>query len=206
MLRVLGRKNSSNVQKVVWACAEMNLPYVREDYGGPFGKVKDAPYLGLNPNALVPTIDDDGFVLWESNAIVRYLAAKHGMGGLMPSDLRVRADADRWMDWATTTVAPAIFPVFWGLVRTPPGERDAAAIEAGKKKTNEVFGLLEGYLAKRKFAAGNEFSMGDIPLGIQAFRWVTLIADRPKLPGVEAWYARLMERPAFREHVAFGLT
>ena len=206
MLRVLGRKNSSNVQKVVWACAEMNLPYVREDYGGPFGKVKDAPYLALNPNALVPTIDDDGFVLWESNAIVRYLEAKHGMGGLMPSDLRIRADADRWMDWATTTVAPAIFPVFWGLVRTPPGERDAAAIEAGNKKTNEVFGLLEGFLAKRKFVAGNEFSMGDIPLGILAFRWVTLIADRPKLPGVEAWYARLMERPAFRQHVAFGLT
>jgi glutathione S-transferase len=206
MLRVLGRRNSSNVQKVIWACAEMNLPYVREDYGGPFGKVKEAAYLALNPNALVPTIDDDGFVLWESNAIVRYLAAKHGLGGLMPADLKVRADADRWMDWATTTVAPAIFPVFWGLVRTPPAERDAAAIEAGNKKTNEVFGLLEGFLAKRKFVAGNEFSMGDIPLGIQAFRWVTLIPERPRLAGVEAWYARLMERPAFREHVAFGLT
>ena len=206
MLRVLGRKNSSNVQKVVWACAEMNLPYVREDYGGPFGKVKEAAYLALNPNALVPTIDDDGFVLWESNAIVRYLAAKHGLGGLMPADLKVRADADRWMDWATTTVGPAIFPVFWGLVRTPPAERDAAAIEAGRKKTNEVFGMLDGHLARRKFVAGDAFSMGDIPLGIQAFRWVTLIPERPRLAGVEAWYARLMERPAFREHVAFGLT
>ena len=206
MLRVLGRKNSSNVQKVVWACAEMNLPYVREDYGGPFGKVKEAAYLALNPNALVPTIDDDGFVLWESNAIVRYLAAKHGLGGLMPADLKVRADADRWMDWATTTVGPAIFPVFWGLVRTPPAKRDAAAIEAGRKKTNEVFGMLDGHLARRKFVAGDAFSMGDIPLGIQAFRWVTLIPERPRLAGVEAWYARLMERPAFREHVAFGLT
>lgn len=206
MLRVLGRRTSSNVQKVVWACEEMKVPHVREDYGGPFGKVKDAPYLAMNPNALVPTIDEDGFVLWESNAIVRYLAAKHGLGTLMPTDLRIRADADRWMDWATTTLGPAMFPIFWGLVRTPPELRDQAAIEAGRQKAAEAFAILDGYLQKRKFAAGDAFSMGDIPIGIQAFRWVTLVPERKKLAGVEAWYSRLMERPAFREQVAFGLT
>ena len=124
MLKILGRKNSSNVQKVLWCCDELGLAYEREDVGGSFGKNRDPEYLALNPNGLVPTIIDDGFVLWESNSIIRYLAAKHGRGTLYPEDLRARALAERWMDWQLSVLGPAIGPVFWGLIRTPPGKRD----------------------------------------------------------------------------------
>ena len=120
MLKLWGRVNSINVQKVLWALEELRVPCERTDAGLQFGVVNDPFYRKMNPNGRVPTIDDDGFVLWESNAIVRYLCAKHGAGSLWPNDLRRRADSDRWMDWATSTVQPAITPVFWGLVRTPP--------------------------------------------------------------------------------------
>src|SRR3989454_7315331 len=134
MLVIWGRNNSINVQKVLWCCEEMAIEYKRIDAGAVFGVVNTPEYRSLNPNGLVPTIDDDGFVLWESNAIIRYLAAKHGAGTLWPDDLRQRADADRWMDWATSTVAPAITPVFWGLIRTPAEKRDLKAIEEGREK------------------------------------------------------------------------
>ena len=120
MLKLWGRVNSINVQKVLWALEELKVPYERTDAGMAFGVVNEPFYKKMNPNSRVPTIDDDGFVLWESNAIVRYLAAKHGAGTLCPSDPRQRADSDRWMDWASNHVAPVITPVFWGLIRTPP--------------------------------------------------------------------------------------
>lgn len=120
MLKIWGRANSINVQKVLWCCDELSLEYERIDAGGPFGRTQNPDYLAMNPNGLIPTISDDGFTLWESNAIVRYLAAKHGVGGLCPEDLRERADADRWMDWQLGTLWVALRPVFIGLVRTPP--------------------------------------------------------------------------------------
>ena len=206
MLKVWGRVNSVNVQKVLWALAELNLPCERTDAGMQFGVVNEAFYKRMNPNSRIPTIDDDGFILWESNAIVRYLGAKHGMGGLWPTDLRQRADADRWMDWASTTLSAAMHPVFWGLIRTPPEKRDMAAIEAANEALGETFGALEQGLEGRKYAAGSNFTMGDIPVGAYAWRWFSLPVPRPKLKNVEAWYARLQERSAYRTHVMLPLS
>lgn len=132
MLKIWGRADSGNVQKVTWAAGELGLPFERVDIGGPFGKLEEPAYKKLNPNSRIPTIEDDGFVLWESNAIVRYLALKHGKGKLCPADLKVRADADRWMDWCTTVFLPQMIPVFLGIVKTPPEKRDMKAIEEAR--------------------------------------------------------------------------
>ncbi len=206
MLKILGRNNSSNVQKVMWCTGELGLKVERVDIGGPFGKNRDPEYLALNPNGLVPTMDDDGFVLWESNAIVRYLAAKHGTGTLWPADLRQRADADRWMDWQATTVAPAISPMFMGLYRTAPEKRDPAAIEASRVKTGEVLKILDAHLARRPYVAGDTLTMGDIPLGIMGYRWFNFPIERPEMKNLRAWYDRLTQRPAFRQHVMIPIT
>ena len=206
MLKIWGRNNSSNVQKVLWCCAELDLPFERIDVGGAFGGTRDAAYLAKNPNALVPTIEDDGFVLWESNAIVRYLAAKHGAGTLWPANAQTRAAAERWRDWQISTIGPAIAPVFWGLVRTAPADRDAAAIEAGRQKTAAALAILDGHLAGRRFVMGDAFTMADIPLGVLAYRWTAMDVERPAAANLEAWYGRLTERPGFRAHVMIELT
>ena len=206
MLKILGRKNSSNVQKVIWACDEMKLPFAREDIGGPFGRNKDPEYLALNPNGTVPTIVEDGFALWESNAIVRYLASTHGQGTLWPKDAHERAHADQWMDWQQTVVNPAIFPVFFAFVRQKPEERDMNAVKAGRDKLAAAFAILDKHLAKNNFVAGPRFTMADIPLGIIAYRWFTLPIERENLPAVAAWYDRLAARPAFRANIMIGLT
>jgi glutathione S-transferase len=179
----------------------MNVPYERTDAGGAFGIINEPAYLAMNPNARVPTMDEDGYILWESNAIVRYLGAKHDMGGLCPSDPRQHADADRWMDWQQTTAGPAILPVFWGLVRTAEADRDLAAIEAGRQAMIKVTRIMEDHLADRPYMAGDAFTMGDIPLGIITYRWLTLIQDRPQMANLEAWYDRITQRPAFKTNV-----
>jgi glutathione S-transferase len=206
MLRILGRKNSSNVQKVLWCCGELKLPFAREDYGGAFGGNRDPAYLAMNPNGLVPTIVDDGFVLWESNAIVRYLAARHGAGRLWPTDARARAEADCWMDWQLTVATPALGPVFMGLVRTKPEQRDMAAINAARDRLSAAMAILDRHLAERPFVGGADLTIGDIPLGIVAYRWFTLDIARESYPHLEAWYARLAKRPAYQEHAMIGLT
>jgi glutathione S-transferase len=206
MLKVWGRRNSINVQKVLWCCAELDVPFERVDLGGPFGGNTDPDYLRLNPNGLVPTISDEGFVLWEANVIVRYLAAKHGAGSLWPGDLSVRADADRWMDWQMGTLWAAMRPVFVGLVRTRPEERDRTSIEAARKETAETWRILDSHLADRDYVTGSSFTMGDIPLGATAYRWLQLEVEGPPLPNVRAWYERLCERPGFRAHVMLPLS
>jgi len=206
MLKLWGRINSINVQKVLWALAELGVGYERTDAGLQFGVVNEPFYRKMNPNGRVPTIEDEGFVLWESNAIVRYLAAKHGAGTLCPSDPKQRADADRWMDWATSTVAPAITPVFWGLIRTPVEKRDPKAIEDGIEKLGQAFQVLEQSLEGRDYVAGKSFTMGDIPLGTFVYRWNALEVKRPSLPRVEAYYKRLQQRPAYRKHVMLPLS
>ncbi len=206
MLKILGRNNSSNVQKVMWCIGELGLKHERTDIGGPFGGNKDAKYLALNPMGLVPTMDDDGFVLWESNSIVRYLAAKHGMGTLCPADPKIRAGAERWMDWQLSAMGPAITPVFLGLIRTPPDKRDPAAIEAGRKRAAELFGMLDAHLTGRKFVAGDSLTIGDIPLGIMAYRWFNFPIERPEHKYARAWYERLAHRPAFKQHVMLPIT
>lgn len=206
MLKLWGRINSINVQKVLWALAELEVPFERTDAGLQFGVVNEPFYRRMNPNGRVPTIEDDGFVLWESNAIVRYLSAKHGAGTLWPNDPRQRAGADRWMDWTTSTVAPALTPVFWGLIRTAPEKRNMASIEAEAEKVGQAFQVLEQSLEGRDHVAGKSFTMGDIPLGTFVHRWYALAVKRPKLPRVEAYYERLQQRAPYKKHVMLPLT
>lgn len=207
MLKILGRNNSSNVQKAIWCCEELGLAYEREDIGGKFGRNREPEYLALNPNGTVPTIVDDGFVLWESNAIVRYLAAKYGAGKLYPNDPQTRGLADRWMDWQLSVVNPAITPVFFGLIRTPPEKRDRTAIDAARDKLAAAMKILDGYLAKSDYVAGSSLTMGDIPIGIMTYRWYTLEIKREDFPNLKRWYDRLAKRPAFQKHViAIGLS
>jgi glutathione S-transferase len=202
MLKIWGRNTSSNVQKVMWAIGEMGLAHQRIDVGGSFGKNNEAPYLAMNPNGLVPTLEEeDGFLLWESNSIVRYLAAKHKATVLEPVELKARGLASQWMDWQLSVLGPAITPVFWGLIRTPPEKRDPSAIENGKVKTIAAAKMLDTQLGKAKFVAGDNFSYGDIPVGIMIYRYVNLVPERPKLAHLERWYAALSERKAFRDHV-----
>ena len=203
---IWGRNNSVNVQKVLWCCEEMALGYERIDAGGTFGVVKTSQYLSLNPNGLVPTIEDDGLVLWESNAIVRYLAAKHAAGSLWPEDLKVRAEADRWMDWTATTVWPALRVLFLGLVRTAPDKRDAQALEESRLKTAEVLHILDAHLKTHEYVAGNAFTMGDIPLGCAIWRWIALPIERPELSNVQRWFDSLARRPAYKKIVMLPLS
>jgi len=205
MLKIWGRVNSVNVKKAMWCVAELGLPHERIDAGMQYGVVNTPEYRKMNPTGLVPTIDDDGFTLWESHTIVRYLCAKHSPGKLWPADLRARADAEHWMDWAFTFQS-AMRNVFWGLIRTPPEKRDASAIEEGKRKTFALVPILEQTLARQPYIAGREFTMGDIPIGCEVQRYMRVPIERPAFPAVQAWFERLRERPAFVKHVDLPLT
>ena len=201
MIKVLGRLTSINVQKVMWCIDELGLAHERVDIGGPFGGNKEPAYLAKNPNGVVPTIEDDGFVLWESNACVRYLGAEYGAGTIWPTDLRQRADADRWMDWQQTTLGAPMTTIFWTFVRSKPEDRDLKAADAAAKRLNELYPIVDKALAGRKFLAGDQFTMADIPIGCFAHRWFNLPVERVKLPSLEAWYGRLAERPAYRKNI-----
>ncbi|MCH8054696.1 MAG: glutathione S-transferase [Deltaproteobacteria bacterium] len=205
-IKIWGRKDSSNVQKVLWCCDELGVAYERIDIGGSFGGNKERPYLDLNPNGLVPTIEDGGFVLWESNSVVRYLLDKYGQGRLLPSTPEGRANANRWMDWQLTTLGPAMVPLFWGLIRTPEERRDRAAIETALEKATKAWQILDNYLAKNSYLAGDAFTMGDIPLGVWAYRWFNLPIQRPNSAHLSGWYERLGKRPPYQTHVMIPMS
>ena len=206
MLRIWGRLSSVNVQKVVWCADELGLAYERVDAGGKFGRNDTPEYLAMNPNGLVPVIEDDGFVLYESNAIVRYLAARRGDGALWPDDVRRRADVDRWMEWQGTAFTPAMWAAFWQLIRTPPESRDAKAVEASREKTEKLAGILDAHLAGREYLAGDAFSTADIVVGCAAHRWLNLPVARLSRPHLERWYAMLQARPGSRQVTTQPLT
>src|SRR5687768_15968124 len=206
MLKIWGRTNSINVQKVLWACGELALEYDRVDAGMAFGVNNTPEYKAMNPNGLVPTIDDEGFVLWESHAIVRYLARKHGTGKLWPADERTAADADRWMEWYSTTFWQYLRPVFWTLVRTAPEKRNMAEVEENRKKLAALYEIVEANLAKRDCMAGPSFSVGDIPMGVASYRWFKLPIALSPLANVERCYNRHTDRPAFQEHRMLRMT
>jgi glutathione S-transferase len=205
MLKIWGRASSSNVMKVMWAAEETGRPYERVDLGGPFGGNDQPAYLALNPNGRIPTIEDDGLVLWESNAIVRYLAARYGAGTLWPEDLKQRADADRWMDWQHTTVGGPMVTLFWAYVRTPAQKRDLASIEPARQQAAATWAILARVLETRPYVAGDRLTMGDIPLGVWVHRWFALPIERPDLPALAAWYERLKQRPGYR-HITVPMT
>lgn len=201
MLKVWGRKNSSNVQKVMWAIGELGVAYERVDIRRECGGNDTADYRALNPNRLVPTIQEGDFILWESNSIVRYLAARHSPGTLEPSDLRSRAVASQWMDWQISTFLPAFSPAFFGLVRTVPQDRDETTISQSRTKSIKAAKILDAALARNAYLAGNDFSMGDTPMGVFMYRFRALVPERPPLPSLERWYAAIERRSAFCEHV-----
>jgi len=204
MIKIWGRNTSSNVQKAMWAVGELGLEHERIDVGGAFGKTKDEFYLKMNPNSLVPTLEEpDGFTLWESNSIVRYLARQYDKNNVIePKDAHERGRANQWMDWQLTVVGPAIGPAFWGLIRTEPAKRDMAAIKAAQEKTTDAMKILDEQLGRTQFVAGGSFSYGDIPVGVMCYRYRQLVPDRPKTANLDRWYDALAKRKAFQEHVA----
>ncbi|MBV7430445.1 MULTISPECIES: glutathione S-transferase [unclassified Acidovorax] len=200
MLRLWGRLSSINVRKVVWAAQELGITLQRTDAGGQFGIVREARYLGLNPNGLVPLIEDDdtGAVLWESNPIVRYLCARHSMGELYPDALRERFVAEQWMDWQQTTLNPAGRDAFIQWIRTPAAQRSDALIAASVAATETLLAMLDAHLARQPFMAGDRFTMADIPVGCEIHRWWGLPQDRIARPHLERWYNTVSTRPGAR--------
>lgn len=206
MRRLWGRSNSVNVQKVIWCLDELGLPYERIDAGGPFGVVKTAEYTVLNPNRLVPVLEEDGMVFWESNAIVRYLCARYSTGSLWPEDPRSRAVADKWTDWQATNFTPATVPAFWNLLRTPEAERDVDAVNKSCTASEERLGMLDAHLATHAFAGGEAFGFADIVLGPAVHRWLHMpIAQQPH-PHVRRWYRTVSARPASRNALLLPIT
>jgi glutathione S-transferase len=205
-LTIWGRISSVNVQKVVWCAEELGLAYERIDVGGAFGGNDSPRYLAMNPNGLVPTIDDDGFVLSESNAIVRYLAARHAATALWPEALQARAQVDRWMEWQSTEWTPSMRDAFWQLVRVAPESRDAAVVQASRKKGEKLAGILDAHLATRRWIAGEGFTLADLVNGCAAHRWLHLPMDRTPRPHLERWYGELRSRAASRPVTSLALS
>jgi glutathione S-transferase len=201
MLKILGRRSSGNTQKVLWCCDELGIAYEREDAGRGYGRTRDPDYLALNPNARVPTLVDDVFALWESNAIVRYLCAKHGMGTWYPTDLERRADMERWMDWQQTTLRP-LFHALIDARKAAGGEHappDAAAPQL--EAMTAAWTILDAHLSRRPYVGGERLTMADFPYCYILNRWYRLPLPHAGLPNVRAWFERLCEREAFRTNV-----
>jgi glutathione S-transferase len=203
MLQVWGRRNSSNVQKVLWLIGELDLPHEHIPAGGSFGLTRSAEFLAMNPNGRVPVIkDSDGTIVWESHSILRYLAARYGSPRFWSEDAAQRSQADRWMDWSQSSLQPAFLTgVFWGFYRTPEALRNAKSIDENLGRCAQYFQLLDRMLTERPFIAGDSLSLGDIAVGSNLYRYFELDIKRPDVSNVEAWYKRLQLRPAFREHV-----
>ena len=202
MLKVLGRKTSNNVQKVLWCLAEMRLPFQQEDYGGPFGKTRTPEYLRLNPNGTVPTLIDGEAAIWESNTILRYLANKYSATSLYPQDAGERSVVERWMDWQIGSLSPAFRPLFIALVRD---RRALADVQALVGSTAPSFKLLDSALDENAFLAGKQLTLADIAAGPMVYRWYTLGLGQDDTPHLRAWFERLCARPGFREHVMIAL-
>ena len=206
MLKILGKAASRNVRKVLWTCSELDIPFKREDWGAGFQSPQQEAFLALSPNAPVPVIVDGDFVLWESNAIVRYLLAKHAPNSQwFPADLQARAIADKWMDWTTSSFAGPFRTVFWGVLRTPADQQDWPAINAAIKECTALLAMADQALASEPYLSGREIGMGDIPLGSFIYAWFEMPIDRAAQPHLEAWYARLKQRPAYQKAVMTAL-
>ena len=200
-LTLWGRASSANVQKTLWALEELGLPYAHKLVGGAHGGLNEPAYRAMNPNGLVPTLQDGDLTVWESHATLRYLAATYGENLLWPADPRERALVDQWTDWTATTFQPGWIAVFWLFVRTPRGQHDEKAIAAALAKTIAALRIADANLAERDYLAGDSLTYADIAAGVALYRWFTMDIDRPAMPGVENWYLRLQQRPAFRKAV-----
>ena len=206
MLKIWGRTTSSNVQKVLWCCAELDIPYERVDWGGPFGGNRDPKYLRMNPNGRVPTVEDGDLVIWESNTICRYLCTTRGGERLYPSDPRARTYVERWMDWQLATPGGAMGTLLQQLYRTKPEERDQKVIEAARQQALAAWTIAEGALADRPYLAGSELTLAEVTLGTLVYRWHAFPIERPELKNLRAWYERMRERPAFQKHIEIPIS
>ena len=196
-----GRASSANVQKARWALAEIGLAYEHIPLGGKYGGNKDPAYLAMNPNGLVPTLRDGDLILWESHAIVRYLAATYAAGSLWPESPATRAIVDQWTDWTAATFQPAWIAAFWNVVRTPKEQHNPAAIAKSVAETERCLAIMDGRLSQSPYLGGEALTYSDIVAGVAMYRWTTMEIERAPHPAVEAWHRRLRERPAFRDAV-----
>lgn len=247
MMKIWGRRSSFNVQKVLWLVDELDLVHQHIDAGGRFGGLDTPAFLAMNPNGKIPVLQDtDGTIVWESHAILRYLAAKYcgasantvearatairtasdaavgqdqaAASGvdradtptprpahchtLWSNDPAIQSHADRWMDWTQSTLQPAFLTgVFWGFYRTPEAQRNWLAIERSLAQCAKLFRLLDSELAQRPYLTGDALTLADIAVGTALYRYYELDIERPQCPHVEAWYDRLRERDAYRNHV-----
>jgi glutathione S-transferase len=192
--------------KVMFAVGEIGLAHERIDRGGKFGGLDTPEFLALNPNGLVPVIEDDGFVLWESNAILRHLARKHPAARLMPDAPHPAADVDRWMEWQSESLAEPCFTIFYQRHRAPPDKRDESKVGPAVAQCARLFAMLGDRLGRHPFICGDHLTLADVCVGVMAYRWFEMAIDRPSQPTVEAWYDRLKQRDAFRRHVMVGLS
>jgi glutathione S-transferase len=200
-MRLWGRATSVNVQKVLWALAELGISAERIDVGGAYGGLDTSDYGARNPNRVIPTLEDGELTMWESNAVVRYIAEAYGRGILRPDNPREAARADQWMDWQQTTLAKPMSDLFWEAVRKPPSQRNAELAKSYVVAAAKALRVLDAQLAKTEWLGGRQFSMGDIPAGSMLWRWFTMEIDRPALPNLERWYQQLGARRAYRETI-----
>lgn len=206
MLQVLGKSSSINVRKVLWTCTELRLPFEQEEWGSGFRATQVPEFTALNPNAMVPVIRDGDFVLWESNAICRYLVQRAGRTDLLPADARGRACVEQWMDWQATELNNSWRYAFMGLVRQSTQHADRHAIDTSLQEFHRHMAMLDAQIAKTgAYAAGTQFTLADVVLGLSTHRWYSLPADRPALPAVADYYERLSERPGFLRHGRNGM-
>lgn len=201
MIRILGRASSVNVQKVMWLAAELGIEVERLDVGGKYGGNDTPEYKAKNPMGLIPTMEDGDVVLFESNAICRYLAESYGKPPWQPADAAHRGLSGQWMDWYLTAMHPPMTTIFVNLIRKGPDERDQAALDAAQERAASLWTLLDAQLAKADYLTGPEPTLGDVPVGCSVHRWFTLDVQRPALENLEAWYGRLKARPHYRDHV-----
>ncbi len=206
MLKIWGRTTSSNVQKVLWCCAELGIDFERVDLGGPFGGNRDPEYLRLNPNGLVPTVKDGDLVMWESNTICRYLATTRGGERLYPKDPAKRTHVERWMDWQLSSAGPPMGQLLFGLIRTRPEARDPAAIEAARQRALAAWTIADEALADRPYLAGQDLTLAEIALGTLVYRWHAFPIERPPLDNLKAWYERMRQRPGFKTYIEIPIT
>lgn len=201
MLRIMGRASSINVRKVLWACAEMEIPFEREDWGAGFKSTRTPEFLALNPNAMVPVIQDDDFILWESNSIIRYLAARSNASNLYPHEARARARVDQWIDWQASDLNKSWSYAFMSLVRHSPEHQDSQALAAACKDWSRHMEILNRQLESTgAYVAGHEFSLADIPVGLSVNRWFETPLTHPDFPAVSDYYERLSHRPGYLLH------
>ena len=206
MFKVYGRNSSINVQKAVWAMGEAGLEWEWLDKNGTFGVVNVPNYAAINPQIRIPTLDDNGLLVRQSNAIVRYIARNYAPSVLLPDDETAYVEAERWMEWQASDNSAPMVKVFWGLVRTPPKNRDTVGIDQALDVLHGQFAILDAHLAEHTYVAGEKFCMGDIPPGAAVYRYLSMDIDRPAYPHLDKWYNKLKERDAYRKLVMVPLT